>query len=144
MAEIKTQVNKASVTKFLSSIKDKQKRADCTLVSKMMEKATKSKPEMWGATIVGFGRIKYKYANGKEAEWLMVGFSPRKQNITLYGLKVFTMAEGKLKGNKKANEPLQKLGKYKEGGGCLYINKLADVDVKQLEKIIKLAVKRKK
>ena len=144
MAELKTKVNKASVEKFLSTIKDEQKRKDCSLISSMMEKATKSKPEMWGASIVGFGRLTYTYANGKEAEWMKIGFAPRTQNIALYGLKVFTMAEGKLKENKKANEPLLKLGKYKEGGGCLYINKLSDIDKKELEKIIKLAVNRKK
>ena len=144
MPELKTQVNKASVTKFLSTIKDKQKRADCISVSKMMAKASRSKPEMWGAAIVGFGRMTYTYASGKTGEWMKIGFSPRKQNITLYGLKVFTMAEGKLKGNTKANEPLLKLGKYKEGGGCLYVNKLSDINIKELEKIIKLAVSRKK
>lgn len=144
MAELKTKVNKGSVEKFLNAIKDVQKRKDCFVISQMMEKATKSKPEMWGTSIVGFGRIKYTYANGKEGEWMMIGFSPRKQNITLYGLKVFTMAEGKIKTNKKANEPLLKLGKYKEGGGCLYINKLSDINTKELEKIIKLAVSRKK
>ncbi len=144
MPELKTKVNTASVAKFLSTIKDEQKRKDCSIISKIMEKATKAKPEMWGASIVGFGRIKYAYANGKEAEWMMIGFSSRKQNIALYGLKVFTMAEGKLQENKKANEPLLKLGKYKEGGGCLYINKLSDINTKELEKIIKLAVRRKK
>jgi hypothetical protein len=144
MAELKTQVNKASVQKFLSTIKDKEKQKDSAVIAKMMEKATKAKPEMWGKAIIGFGRVKYKYASGKEAEWMKIGFSPRKGNIALYGLKVFTMAEGKLKENKKDNAPLLKLGKYKEGGGCLYINKLADVDTKQLEKIIKLAVQRKK
>ena len=143
MAEIKTKVNKASVEKFLSTIKDKQKRKDCSIISNMMEKATKSKPEMWGASIIGFGRMKYTYANGKEGEWMIIGFSPRKQNIALYGLKVFTFAKGKLKENKKANEPLLKLGKYKEGGGCLYINKLSNINTKVLEKIIKLAVSRK-
>jgi hypothetical protein len=142
MAEIKTKVNTASVAKFLGSIKDPQKRVDCAAISKMMEKATKAKPEMWGASIVGFGRKKYTYANGKEGEWMKIGFSPRKQNISLYGLKVFTMAEGKLKENKKQNAPLLKLGKYKEGGGCLYINKLADINKKELEKVIKLAVAR--
>ena len=128
----------------MNTITDKQKLADCLVISEMMEKATKSKPEMWGAAIVGFGGLTYTYANGKEAEWMMIGFSPRKQNIALYGLKVFTMAEGKLKENKKENAPLLKLGKYKEGGGCLYINKLSDIDTKELEKIIKLAVRRKK
>ena len=144
MAEIKTKVNKASVTNFLSTIKDQQKRKDCAAVSKLMEKATKSKPEMWGVSIVGFGRRKYTYTNGKEGEWMVIGFAPRKQNIALYGLKVFTFVNGKLKEDKKENAPLLKLGKYKEGGGCLYINKLSDVDTKQLEKIIKLAVQRKK
>ena len=144
MAEIKTKVNKASVAKFLSSIKEPQNRADCSVISKMMEKATKSKPEMWGATIVGFGRIKYTYANGKEAEWMMIGFAPRKQNIALYGLKVFTMTNGGLVEKKGENDFLLNLGKYKEGGGCLYINKLSDINTKELEKIIKLAVQRKK
>ena len=102
MPELKTKVNKASVDKFLSAIKDAEKRKDCSVISLMMEKATKSKLEMWGKSIVGFGRIKYTYANGKEAEWMMIGFSPRAQNISLYGLKVFTMAEGKLKENKKS------------------------------------------
>jgi hypothetical protein len=144
MAELKTKLNKASVAKFLGSIKDAQRRSDCTVISKIMEKATKSKPEMWGTAIVGFGRITYTYASGKTGEWMMIGFSPRKQNIALYGLKVFTMTNGGLKENKKDNDFLLKLGKYKEGGGCLYINKLADVNTKQLEKIVKLAVKRKK
>ena len=144
MAELKIQVNKASVKKFLGSIKPVEKRDDCMLIASMMEKATKCEPEMWGTAIVGYGRITYKYANGKEAEWMMIGFAPRKQNIALYGLKVFTMAEGRLKENKKENAPLLKLGKYKEGGGCLYINKIADINTKELEKIIKLAVKRKK
>src|SRR5689334_12957096 len=96
MAELKTKVNKASVKKFLDAIKDDQKRKDCVQISKMMEKVSKSKPEMWGASIVGFGRRTYTYANGKEGEWMVIGFSPRKQNIALYGLKVFTMTNGGL------------------------------------------------
>ena len=143
MPELKTKVTKASVEKFLSTIKDEQKREDCSLISNMMEKATKCKPEMWGAAIVGFGRRKYTYANGKEAEWMMIGFSPRKQNIALYGLKIFTMTTGGLKEKKKDNDFLLQLGKYKEGGGCLYINKISDIDTKELEKIIKRAVSRK-
>jgi hypothetical protein len=142
MAELKTKVNKASVKTFLNTIKDAEKRKDCVAISEMMEKITKSKPEMWGAAIVGFGRRKYVYANGKEAEWMTMGFSPRKQNIALYGLKVFTMTHGGLKENKGENDFLLKLGKYKEGGGCLYINKLSDINIKELEKIIKLAIKR--
>ena len=144
MPEIKTKVNKASVQKFLSTITDTEKRKDCSAISSMMEKATKSKPEMWGASIVGFGRRTYTYANGKTAEWMMIGFAPRKQNIALYGLKVYTMTNGGLVEKKGDNEFLLKLGKYKEGGGCLYINRLSDVNTKELEKIIKLAVKRNK
>jgi hypothetical protein len=144
MAELKTKVNTASVQKFLSTIKDVEKRNDCSEISLMMEKATKAKPEMWGASIIGFGRRKYTYANGKEAEWMVIGFAPRKQNIALYGLKIFKMTNGGLVENKKENDFLLKLGKYKEGGGCLYINKLSDINTKELEKIIKLAVSRKK
>ena len=144
MAELKTKVNKASVEKFLATIKDVEKRKDCIAISKMMEKGSKSKPEMWGSAIVGFGRRTYTYASGKTGEWMVIGFSPRKQNIALYGLKNFTMTHGGLTVKKGANDHLLKLGKYKEGGGCLYINKLADVDIKQLEKVIKLAMSRKK
>jgi hypothetical protein len=144
MPELKTKVNTASVKKFLNTVKDAEKRGDCFAISEMMEEATKSKPEMWGAAIVGFGRMKYTYANGKEAEWMRIGFSPRKQNIALYGLKVFQMTVGGLKENKKENDFLLKLGKYKESGSCLYINKLSDINIKELEKIIKLAVRRKK
>ena len=144
MAELKTKVNTASVEKFLHSIKDKQKRKDCIAISSMMEKAAKAKPEMWGASIVGFGRRTYTYANGKTGEWMTIGFAPRKQNIALYGLIVFEMSHGGLKKDKKENDFLLMLGKYKEGGGCLYIKKLSDIDTKQLEKIIKLAAKRKK
>lgn len=144
MAEVKTKVNNASVEKFLNTIKDIEKRKDCFTISLLMEKATKSKPEMWGTSIVGFGRKKYTYANGKETEWMLIGFSPRKQSIALYGLKIFQMTVNGLKENKGENNFLLTLGKYKEGGGCLYINKLADVNKKELEKIIKLAVKRKK
>jgi hypothetical protein len=142
MAELKTKVNKASVDTFLKSIKDPVKRADCITISKMMQKVSKAKPEMWGASIVGFGRRTYTYANGKTGEWMVIGFAPRASGIALYGLIVFSMAGGTLK--EGDNDFLLKLGKHKKGGGCLYINKLADVDTKQLEKIIALAMKRKK
>ncbi len=144
MPELKTKVNKVSVKKFLSTIKDIEKRKDCSVISGMMERATKAKPEMWGTSIVGFGRKKYTYANGKEGEWMMIGLSPRKQNIALYGLKIFKMTINGLKEDKGKNDFLLKLGKYKEGGGCLYIKKLSDIDEKELEKIIKLAVNRRK
>ena len=144
MAELKTKVNKASVAAFLRSIKDERKRKDCMQISKLMAKVTKTKPEMWGASIVGFGRTKYQYANGKEAEWMAMGFSPREQNIALYGLKVFTVTRRGVTSKKGENDFLHKLGKYREGGGCLYINSLADINQAHLEKVIALAVKRKK
>jgi hypothetical protein len=144
MSELKTKVNKADVKKFLNAIKDAEKRKDSIAISEMMEKITKAKPEMWGASIIGFGRRKYIYANGKVGEWMVIGFAPRKQNIALYGLKIFKMTVKGLKEDKGENDFLLKLGKYKEGGGCLYINKLSDINKKELEKIIKLAVKRKK
>src|SRR6516162_308569 len=84
MAELKTKVNKASVAGFLDAIKDSQVRDDCLTVAKIMQAATKAQPEMWGAAIVGFGRHTTVYASGKTADWMMIGFSPRKQNITLY------------------------------------------------------------
>ncbi|KND49282.1 MAG: hypothetical protein AB203_02705 [Parcubacteria bacterium C7867-008] len=142
MAELKTKLTKANVEKFLKTIKDEQKRKDCFVIAEIMERATKSKPEMWGASIVGFGRRKYTYANGKEGEWMVIGFAPRKQNIALYGLKIFKMTTSGLKEDKGENDFLLKLGKYKEGGGCLYINRLSDINTKELEKIIKLALKR--
>jgi hypothetical protein len=142
MPELKTKLNKASVKKFLSIIDDVQKRKDCTVICNMMEKASKSKPEMWGASIVGFGRRTYTYSDGKTGEWMVIGFSPRKNNIALYGLKVFTMTSKGLKEGKGENDFLLKLGKYKEGGSCLYVKKLSNIDTKELEKIIKLAVKR--
>jgi hypothetical protein len=144
MPELKTQVNTASVKKFLSTIKDIEKRQACVVIAEMMEKISKAKPEMWGSSIVGFGRRTYTYANGKTAEWMVIGFAPRKQNIALYGLKVFTMTRGGLKEKKGDNDFLLKLGKYKESGSCLYINKLADVNTKELEKIVKLGFKRGK
>jgi hypothetical protein len=107
-----------------------------------MEKVSKAKPEMWGTAIVGFGRRPITYANSKTNEWMIIGFAPRANGIALYGLKSFTMTNGGLTTQKGENDFLLKLGKYKEGGGCLYIKKLADVDVKELEKIVTLAMKR--
>jgi len=140
MPELKTKVSKDSVKKFLASLEDPQKRADCAAIALMMEQEAQAKPEMWGASIVGFGRRKFAYANGKEGEWMTIGFAPRAQNIALYGLKAFTMTHGGLvEGD---NTFLITLGKYKEGGGCLYIKRLADVDQHELRKVVRLALKR--
>lgn len=132
MAELKTQVTKASVDKFLEGIKDEKKRQDCYEILKIMKKATKAEPKMWGTSIVGFGDHHYMYASGREGDWFITGFSPRAQNLTLYMMGGFD------------SEVLQRLGKYKTGKGCLYINKLADVDLKVLNELITKSVKQSK
>jgi len=132
MAELKTKVTKASVDQFLQGIKDEKKREDCYQVLKIMKKVTKSEPKMWGLSIIGFGDHHYVYESGREGDWFVTGFSPRVQNLTLYMMGGFD------------RELLKKLGKYKTGKGCLYINKLADVDLKVLNELIATSVKQAK
>ena len=131
MAELKTQVNKASVAKFLNSIPDEQRRRDCIALADMMQAATNAKPEMWGAAIVGFGRYTYKYPSGRSGQWFVVGFSPRKQNLTLYILP----------GVERYAEHLKKLGKHTTGKSCLYVKTLDDLHLPTLESMLKLAYK---
>jgi hypothetical protein len=130
MAELKTKLNDANVTDFLNSIKDETKRADSFEIVKMMQQVIKQEPKMWGSSIVGFGNVHLKYASGRELDWFTIGFSPRKQDLTLYGL-----------GTWLESDTLKKLGKYKTGKGCLYIKKLEDVDVKVLKELLKQSVK---
>jgi hypothetical protein len=132
MAELKTRVTKASVEKFLDGIKDERKRQDCYELLKIMKKATRAEPKMWGTSIVGFGDHHYVYASGREGDWFHTGFSPRAQNLTLYMMGGFD------------SEALKKLGKYKTGKGCLYIKKLEDVDVKALNDLIAKSLKNSK
>jgi len=131
MAELKTKVNNASVEKFLNGVKDEQVRADCLRIMEMMKKASKSEPKMWGTSIVGFGEVHLKYESGRELDWFPIGFSPRKQNLTLY----FT---GGLEPHK---DLIENLGTHTTGKGCLYLKRLADVDLKTLQKIIANTVK---
>src|SRR5215211_9053838 len=131
MAELKTIPTKTSVDKFLKGITDEKKRADCYQILKMMEHATKSKPKMWGTSIIGFGDAHYVYESGREGDWFIAGFSPRKQNLTLYMMGGFRQFE----------DLMRKLGKHSMGKGCLYINKLEDVDTKVLKEIITKSVK---
>ncbi|MCQ3938025.1 MAG: DUF1801 domain-containing protein [Chloroflexi bacterium] len=131
MAELKTKKTEASVEDFLNAIQDEQTRADCFEIAKMMRQAAKAEPKMWGSSIVGFGEYRYKYATGRENDWMMVGFSPRKQNITLYIMGGFDRHE----------KLLAKLGKFSTGKSCLYIKKLADVDKKVLKEMIVESVK---
>lgn len=132
MAELKTKATKASVEKFLEGIKDEKKRQDCYQIIKIMKRATKAEPKMWGTSIIGFGDRHYVYESGRELDWFIAGFSPRAQNLTLYMM-------GGLD-----SEALKKLGKYKMGKGCLYINKLEDVDLKALHELIANSVKKTK
>ena len=127
MAEPKTKPTDASVKDFLNTIEPTQKRDDSLVLLELFERITGEKAVMWGPSIVGFGTYHYKSErSSQEGDWMIVGFSPRKQNLTLY-----VMA-----GNKE-NPLLEKLGKYTSSVGCLYINKLADVDMKILEQLIK-------
>jgi hypothetical protein len=132
--ELKTQVNEASVEDFLNTVEDEQARKDCLEILKMMKQVTKEEPKMWGASIVGFGSYHYKGASGREGDWFLTGFSPRKQNLTLYLNHGFDVHEDLLK----------KLGKYKTGMGCLYVKKLDDVDKKVLKELVTESVKRMK
>jgi hypothetical protein len=125
-AELKTKETNASVEDFLNSVEDEQKRADGFKVLEMMKRLSGEEPKMWGTGLIGFGNTVLKYASGRELDWMHIGFSPRKANLTLYLMD----------GPARHPELLEKLGKHKIGGGCLYIKKLADVDERTLEKLI--------
>jgi hypothetical protein len=134
MAENKTKETDASVEGYLAAIKDEERRKDCVALTKLMAKATKHPPRMWGSSIVGFGSYHYRYESGREGDTCLVGFSSRKSDISVYGL---ISAPGH-------KELIPKLGKHKAGKGCLYIRKLSDVDLKVLEKLVADAVAEKK
>ena len=131
MAENKTKATDASVEKHLASIEDEDRRKDCEALSRLMTKATKQKPKMWGPSIVGFGSYHFKYDSGREGDWLVTGFSPRKKDLTLYIMMGF----------EKHAELMKKLGKHSTAKSCLYIKRLSDVDVPTLKKLIKESVK---
>lgn len=130
MAELKTKENKASVAGFLNGIADKQKRADCKAIAKMMREATGKRAKMWGTAIVGYDKYDYKYASGRSGTFMITGFSPRAQNIAVYIMPGFSKFAGLMK----------KLGKHKTGKSCLYIRRLDDVDEKVLLRLIKESV----
>ena len=130
-AELKTQATDASVEGFLNAVADDKRRAECFEILALMRQITKEEPKMWGPSIVGFGSFRYKGASGREGDWMLTGFSPRKQNLTLYIVGGFEAHQDLLK----------KLGKHKTSMGCLYINKLADVDKKSLKELLTRSVK---
>ena len=131
MAELKTKKTEASVDDFLGRLPSEETRKDCLEIAKIMKQATKEEPKMWGPSIIGFGTTHLKYASGRELDWMVIGFSPRKQNLTLY-----------IPGSLDTYADLfEKLGKQKTGGGCLYIKTLKDVDTKVLKELIQRSVK---
>ena len=126
MAELKTKENDRSVEAFLAGIEDAQKQADCRALVAIMQDATGAAPRMWGESIVGFGHYHYKYASGREGDWFLTGFAPRKQNLTLYIMAGFDNYEALL----------SKLGKHSTGKSCLYVKRLADVDMPVLTELV--------
>lgn len=131
MAEPKTKPTQDSVKEFLNQIPDPERRQDCLAVAKIMEEITGDKPKMWGPSIVGFGTHHYKYASGREGDWPVAAFSPRKKDLTLYILT----------GSDKEDELVKQLGKHSVGKSCLYIKRLSDIHVPTLKKLIKASVK---
>ena len=130
MAELKTKQNETSIADFLNNIPDEQKRQDCLALQELMQQVTGAEPKMWGDSIVGFGTYHYKYASGRQGEWFLMGFSPRKQNLTLYILAGFDQYD----------ELLERLGKHKTGKSCLYIKQLADIDIVTLRELVQQSV----
>lgn len=126
MAELKTKKNNASVAEFIKGIDDPAQRTDCQKISAMMKKATGSRPKMWGTSIVGFGSYSYSNSAGKDYEWMLTGFSPRKQATSIYIMAGF----------KKFDALMKKLGRYKTGKSCLYVKRLDDVDEGVLQQLI--------
>jgi len=131
MAEPKTKPTTESVSAFIGQISDQTRREDCLKVIDIMKAVTKEEPVMWGSSIVGFGRHRYQYSGGREAEWPIAAFSPRKGDLTLYFMPGF----------EDWTDLMQRLGKHKTSKSCLYIKKLADVDLKVLKEIVKTSVK---
>lgn len=129
-SELKTKKNETSVEEFLNKVADENTRADCKKLVELMQKATQAEPKMWGDAIVGFGERHLKYASGREIDWMEIGFSPRKANLTLY----LNIGEG------WDEQLVSALGKHKLGSGCLYVKRLSDVNEEVLEQLIEKSV----
>ena len=131
MAENKPKPTSANVVAFLNKIQNRQLRDDCLTILKLMQTVSKLEPVMWGSAIIGFGTYHYVYESGREGDTIVIGFSPRKQNISIYLMG----------GLKNVEDELSKLGKYKTGKGCLYIKSLSDVNLEILKKVFAKAFK---
>lgn len=130
MSELKTKPTEQSAREFLGKVSDEGRRKDCLVVLKLMKEATGANPTMWGSGIVGFGRYGYRYESGREGEWPVISFSPRKNDLTLYIMPGFD----------RFRDLMARLGKYKTGKSCLYIKKLSDVDLDILKDLINQSV----
>lgn len=130
MSDLKTKENDGDVRAFLETVENERRKQDSFVVLDIMEEITGKTPKMWGGSIIGFGNYHYTYDSGREGDWFVTGFSPRKQNLSLYIMGGFDEYE----------ELLGKLGKHKTGKSCLYVNKLADVDMDVLKTLIASSV----
>ena len=130
MAELKTKSTAASVEEFINHINDNSRRRDCQTLLQLMQEVTGIAPKMWGGSIVGFGSYHYRYASGREGDWFLTGFSPRKQDLTIYIMSGFD----------RYNELLSRLGRFKTGKSCLYIKRLEDIDLDLLKQLITASV----
>lgn len=132
MAENKTQPTDADPRAFIAGIEDERKRADCEVLLEMMERVTGEPPVMWGDSMVGFGQYHYKYNSGREGDYFLTGFSPRKQNLTIYIMPGF----------KQYEDELSRIGKHKNSVSCLYLKRLSDIDLDVFEPMVADSVKR--
>lgn len=130
MAEMKTKPNELDVNNFIEAVEDEQKRSDSQQLLEILKEITQEPPKMWGSTIIGFGSYHYKYDSGREGDYFITGFSPRKQNLTIYIMSGFEPHE----------ELMSKLGKYKTGKSCLYVKKLEDINLDILKDLIRKSV----
>jgi len=131
VAELKTRPSGASVEAFLQGVADEARREDCRTLLALMRRVTGAEPEMWGPSIIGFGTYHYVYASGREGDWFLTGFSPRKRDLTLYIMAGFSAYD----------DLLARLGPHKTGKSCLYVKRLGDLDLEALEALVVASVK---
>ena len=130
MVELKTKQSDESVEEFLDAIPDEEKRRDCFALLQLMQQVTGAAPRMWGSSIVGFGSYHYRYESGREGDWFLTGFSPRKRDLTLYIMAGFS----------RYDELMKRLGKHQTGKSCLYVKRLADLDRATLKELVQRSV----
>lgn len=130
MSDLKTRPNDASVEAFINAVDHPRRREDAHILLELLQRVTGEEPVMWGPSIVGYGSYHYRYASGQEGDWPITGFSPRRQNLSIYIMAGFGDYE----------DLVARLGKHKTGKSCLYVNKLADVDLDVLETLVRASV----